>query len=87
MFLNGAFFTKSGAPSANTQIYGKATSFSARPAVMVEGMTNDAGPLALWSLTEHSRELKTTAAFSGAFIKEGQTFSVAANKALNIFVC
>lgn len=47
MFLNGAFFTKSGAPSANTQIYGKATSFSARPAVMVEGMTNDAGPLAL----------------------------------------
>jgi len=47
MFLNGAFFTKSGASSANTQFYAKATSFSARPAAMVQVMTNDAGPLAL----------------------------------------
>lgn len=47
MFLNGAFFTKSGASSSNTQFYAKATSFSARPAAMVQSMTNDAGPLAL----------------------------------------
>ncbi|KAG0564281.1 hypothetical protein KC19_8G098400 [Ceratodon purpureus] len=43
IFLNGAFFTASGASRSN--FYAKATSFTARPAVMVPAMTNDAGPL------------------------------------------
>lgn len=43
IFLNGAFFTASGALKSN--FYAKATSFSARPAAMVPSMTNDAGPL------------------------------------------
>ncbi|XP_024359854.1 probable pectate lyase 5 [Physcomitrium patens] len=47
MFLNGAIFGEPGAQSASTQFFAKATSFSARPAVMVQSMTNDAGPLAL----------------------------------------
>lgn len=47
LFLNGAFFTKSGVASGSTQFYAKATSITARPAVMVQSMTNDAGPLAL----------------------------------------
>lgn len=47
MFLNGAFFTESGDESTSTRFFAKATSFSARPAAMVQSMTNDAGPLAL----------------------------------------
>lgn len=47
LFLNGAFFTKSGTSSTDTQFYAKATSCSARPVAMVQSMTTDAGPLAL----------------------------------------
>jgi pectate lyase len=46
LFENGAFFTDSGAQGSGN-LYAKATSFSARPAVMVSSMTNDAGPLAV----------------------------------------
>ena len=46
IFLNGAFFTASGASGANSQFYAKATSFSARPASMVQYITLDSGPLA-----------------------------------------
>lgn len=44
LFENGAFFTDSGSRGAGN-FYAKATSFLARPAVMVAAMTNDAGPL------------------------------------------
>lgn len=46
LFENGAYFTDSGS-QGGTSLYAKATSFSARPAVMVAAMTNDAGPLML----------------------------------------
>lgn len=44
LFLNGAFFTPSGAPSTS-QVYDKVASLDARPASMVPTMTRDAGPL------------------------------------------
>lgn len=47
LFLNGAYFTNSGASSTNADFYAKATSFSAHPVDMVASMTADAGPLKL----------------------------------------
>ena len=44
MLLNGAFFRPSGENDGGP-VYGKASSLSARPAALVESMTNDAGPL------------------------------------------
>lgn len=46
LFDNGAFFTDSGSRGSGN-FYAKATSFLARPAVMVSSMTVDAGPLML----------------------------------------
>lgn len=47
LFLNGAYFTNSGASSTNADFYAKATSFSAHPVDTVASMTADAGPLKL----------------------------------------
>lgn len=44
MLLNGAFFSPSG-ENNGAPVYGKASSLSARPAALVQSLTNDAGPL------------------------------------------
>lgn len=44
LFLNGAFFTDSGASNIDSSLYAKATSFSAQPSSYVGTLTANAGP-------------------------------------------
>ena len=45
IFLNGAFFTGSGAKASSAGVYAKAFSTSSRPAKLVPAITKSAGPL------------------------------------------